>query len=385
MSTDDQPQHPSASRAGAAAAAAPASSGGPRPEGISGRKADHIDLCTDEDVGFQQKTNLFEEVQLVHDALPELAVADIDLRTEFAGKTLQAPLVIAAMTGGVDRAHRINRDLASVAEELGIGFAFGSQRPLLTEGIREGYEVRDLAPTALVLGNIGVVQAREASTQALADMVGSCGADALCVHLNPAMEVVQPEGDDDFRGGLETIQRLVEELGVPVIVKETGCGLSRSVGQRVRALGVDWVDTSGAGGTSWVGVEAKRATGLQRALGTTFWDWGIPTAASVAQLSDLGLGICATGGVSDGHMVAKALSLGATCGGIARPFLQAQARGGREEVRRVALQIIDEIRISLLLSGARSAVELRRKPLMVGSRLARWVPGDTRLRERMLG
>ena len=363
----------------------PASDATARPGGISGRKADHIDLCTDEDVGFQHKTNLFEDMQLVHDALPELAVAEVDLRVRFAGKELQAPLIIAAMTGGVDRAGDINRDLAAVAEELGIGFAFGSQRPLLTHGIRDGYEVRDVAPNALVLCNIGVVQAHRASTQALADMVGTSGADALCVHLNPAMEVVQPEGDNDFRGGLETIQRLVEELGVPVIVKETGCGLSRSVGQRVAALGVEWVDTSGAGGTSWVGVEAKRATGIQRALGTTFWDWGIPTAASVAQLSDLGLGICATGGVADGHTIAKAISLGATCGGIARPLLQAQARGGRDEVRRVAKQVIDEIRISMLLSGARNATELRQKPVLVGSRLGRWVPPGVHLRQRMLG
>ncbi len=359
--------------------------GTPGQPAISGRKADHIDLCTDEDVGFQQKTNLFDDVQLVHDALPEIAVADVDLRTRFAGKELQAPLIIAAMTGGVDRATEINRDLAAVAEELGIGFAFGSQRPLLTHGIRHGYEVRDVAPNALVLGNIGVVQAREASTQALADMIGDSGADALCVHLNPAMEVVQPEGDDDFSGGLATIQRLVEGLEVPVIVKETGCGLSRSVGERVRALGVEWVDTSGAGGTSWVGVEAKRATGIQRALGTTFWDWGIPTAGSVVQLSDLGLGICATGGISDGHMIAKAVSLGATCGGMARPFLKAQARGGREEIRRVAMQVIDEIRISFLLSGAANATQLRRKPVLVGSRLGRWVPSETHLRRRMLG
>ncbi len=351
---------------------------------ISARKADHIDLCTDGDVAFKHKTNLLEQVQLVHDALPELAVADVDLQTTFAGKPLAAPVVIAAMTGGVDRAHDINRDLAAVAEELGIGFAFGSQRPLLTDGITAGYEVRDVAPTALVLGNIGVVQARSASSQALADLVGRSGADALCVHLNPAMEVVQPGGDDDFRGGLDTIQRLVEELTVPVVVKETGCGLSRSVGDRVAALGVRWADTSGAGGTSWVGVEALRAAGRQQALGATFWDWGIPTAASVAQLSGTGLGVCATGGVSNGLSIARAVALGAACGGIARTFLQAQARGGRDEVRRVAKLVIDEVRIACLLSGASSLDDLRTKPLVLGDALLRWVPADSPLRARLL-
>ncbi len=353
-----------------------------KPPSISSRKADHIDLCTDGDVGFRNKTNLFDAVELVHNALPELAVAEIDLSVNFAGKTLKAPLVMAAMTGGVDRADSINRDLATVAEELGIGFAFGSQRPLLTHGITEGYKVRDVAPTALVLGNIGVVQAHASSTEALAEMIDASGADALCVHLNPAMEVVQPEGDDDFRGGLSTIQRLVEELDVPLIVKETGCGISRSVGERVKALGVEWIDTSGSGGTSWVAVEAQRAQDRHQQLGDTFWDWGIPTAASVAQLSGLNLGVCATGGVSNGLMVAKAIALGACCGGIARPFLQAHARGGIGAVRDAAQRVIDEIRIAALLTGSRNMAELQQAQLVIEPRLSRWVSPGSPLAQR---
>ena len=350
---------------------------------ISSRKADHIDLCADGDVAFRGKTTLLEAVELVHDALPDLATADVDLAVDFAGKRLRAPLVIAAMTGGVDRAEAINRDLASVAEELGIGFAFGSQRPLLVHGIQDGYRVRDVAPTALVLGNIGVVQARQTETARLADLVAQTGADALCVHLNPAMEVVQPEGDDDFRGGLDTIARLVAELPVPVIVKETGCGLSRSVGQRLVGVGVRFVDTSGAGGTSWVGVEARRAEGRQATLGETFWDWGIPTAASVAQLSGLNLEIIATGGVSDGLQITRALALGARCGGVARAFLQAHSRGGIDEVRREARRMIAEIRIAHLLAGAVDTPSLQRLPLMIGPSLSRWVPRQSPLNARI--
>ena len=352
---------------------------------ISTRKADHLDLCTDGDVSFRGKTNLFEAVELVHDALPEVAIDEIDLSTEFAGKTLKAPLVIAAMTGGVDRADAINRDLAEVAEELGIGFAFGSQRPLLSKGIEAGYLVRDAAPTALVLGNIGVVQARESSSAALQDLVDHCGADALCVHLNPAMEVVQPEGDDDFRGGLDTIARLVSDLNVPVIVKETGCGLSRRVGERITALGVEHVDTSGAGGTSWVAVEAQRAQDKRQQLGATFWDWGIPTAASVAQLSGLNLSICATGGMSNGLMVAKAIAMGARVGGIARPFLQAYAKGGIDGVRTAAEQAIDEIRIATLLCGVSKVSDLSSQPIIVDPALARWIPAGTPLAQRIGG
>jgi isopentenyl-diphosphate delta-isomerase len=350
---------------------------------ISGRKADHIDLCTNADVGFRAKTNLFDAVDFIHNALPDLAVSDIDTTAMFAGKHLKAPLIIAAMTGGVDRAAAINRDLATVAEDLGFGFAFGSQRPMLSAKSTAGYQVRDVAPTTLILGNIGVVQAKQASTTALAEMVKISGADALCVHLNPAMEVVQPEGDDDFRGGLDTISRLVDTLGVPVIVKETGCGISRAVGERLKAIGVEYIDTSGAGGTSWVAVETQRAQGERAGVGDTFWDWGIPTAASVAQLSGLNFKICATGGMQDGLMIAKAVALGAAVGGIARPFLQAHAASGIDGVYALAERVIAEVKVAALLTGSKNMAALGQAPLIVDTRLSRWLPKASPLAARL--
>jgi len=349
---------------------------------ISARKADHLNLCASDEVAFRGKSTLLDEVQLVHDALPELAVDDVDLSTELVGRTLRAPIVIAAMTGGVDKADAINRDLAAVAEAHGIAFGFGSMRPLLEHGITEGYRVRDVAPTAVILGNIGVVQARSASTEQLRDMVGSTGCDALCVHLNPAMEIIQPEGDDDFRGGLDTIQRLVEELGKPVVVKETGCGLSRRVGERLVARGVRWVDVSGAGGTSWVAVETLRARARSRRMGELYWDWGIPTAASVAQLSGLGLGIVATGGVRHGLDIARAIALGARAGGMARNLLKAWNEGGRDGAMQAAAELVDEVRIAALLTGSATPAQLQEAPLILGDRLRRWVPSATPLASR---
>ena len=326
--------------------------------------------------------NLLEEVELVHDAMPEMALEEIDLSVTYAGKTLQAPLIIAAMTGGTEEAEAINRDLATMAETYGIGFGFGSQRPLLTEGNQTGYRVRDVAPNALVLGNIGVVQAIQASTSDLAKMVDTCGADALVVHLNPAQELIQPGGDLDFRGGLQTLERLVKELHVPIIVKETGCGLSRSVGTRIREVGVQYADCSGSGGTSWVGVETLRARNEQKSLGELFWEWGIPTAASVAQLDGLGLAVCATGGVSNGLMVARAVALGARCAGIARTFLQARAQGGINGLDTMVRQVLAEIRLAHLLAGARTPAELQTKPLILGPGLLRWTPRGSRLWDR---
>lgn len=356
----------------------------PSAAALSARKADHLALCAEGEVGFDQKTTLLEEVELVHDALPDRALDEVDLRTPFAGRTLRAPLIIAAMTGGTERAELVNRDLARVAEEEGIGFAFGSQRPLLTRGVEAGYRVRDLAPTTLVLGNIGVVQARETPTAALREMLDRSGADALCVHLNPAQELAQPEGDRDFRGGLDTLRRLVAELDRPVIVKETGCGLSRAVGERLWAAGVRRVDVSGAGGTSWVQVEALRAAGDQRRLAERFRDWGIPTAASVAQLSGLGLEVVATGGVSHGLDAARALALGARCVGVARPFLKAQTQG-LDALRAAVRGMVAEMRVACLLAGASSPTELATRPVVLGAQLRRWVPPESPLRARVLG
>ncbi|MEZ4240895.1 MAG: type 2 isopentenyl-diphosphate Delta-isomerase [Myxococcota bacterium] len=351
---------------------------------ISERKAEHLDLCATDDVAFRDRTTLLEQVGLVHDALPELAVADIDLQTELCGKRLRAPVLIAAMTGGTDRAEAVNRSLAGVAEALGLGFGFGSMRPLLEHGIATGYRVRDVAPTTLVLGNVGVVQARAASTAALTQLVQDTGCDALCVHLNPAQEVVQPGGDDDFRGGLDAVARLVRELPVPVVVKETGCGLSRSVGRRLADVGVRYVDVGGAGGTSWVGVETLRARARTQRLGELFWDWGIPTAASVVQLSGLGLQIVATGGVRDGLDVARALSLGATAAGFARRFLMALNEGGDDGLRSAAEEVVDELRVACLLTGSRTPAELASRPVVLGPELARWVPPESSVAHRQV-
>lgn len=350
---------------------------------ISSRKADHIDLCISGDVGFQHKTNLFECVEFVHDALPELALDEIDTSSSFAGYPIQAPLIIAAMTGGVDRAEEINRDLAKTAQKYGIGFAFGSQRPWLSNGIREGYLVRDVAPDVLLLGNLGIVQAAQTSTEAIQEMIKETGVHALCIHLNPAMELVQPEGDQDFRQGMDTLRRL-QDLGIPIIVKETGCGLSRKVAQRIKDIGIQWVDISGAGGTSWVAVETHRAQDEKHQLGHTFWDWGIPTAASVAQLHGLDLGICATGGIQNGLMIAKAIALGASCGGMARAFLQSYAHGGVEELERRIEQVIAEIKITMLLVGAPNITALQQTALVIDPKLLRWVPKESMLRARLL-
>lgn len=346
---------------------------------IGQRKADHLALCATDEVAFRSKTSLFEQVRLVHDALPDLNADAIDTSTTLFGKTLRAPIFIAAMTGGTDEAAKVNRELSSIAEERGYGFGLGSQRAMhVRTHTASTYAVRDVAPTTVVLGNLGVVQASKMKTAEVDALVREVGADALCIHLNPAMELVQPGGDRDFRGGLDTIARLVDELPVPVVVKETGCGLSRSVGERLRGVGVRHVDVSGAGGTSWVAVETKRAEAENdvkaRALGEALWDWGIPTAASVGLVAPLGFDtVIATGGVATGMDVARAIVLGASAGGIARPALKALTSGGRAGALAFLEGVETELRAIMLLTGSRNVAALRKAKKVVGGELRLWL------------
>lgn len=344
---------------------------------ISQRKADHIDLCATGDVAFRAKTTLFDDVELVHDALPEMTVDEVDSSVTLFGKKLSAPIVIASMTGGTEKARQINLELAKIADEEGYGFGLGSQRAMLdaSAGRDVTYDVRKVAPKVLLLGNIGAVQARTSGIAALEDLVKRVGADALCLHLNPAQEIVQPGGDRDFTGIVDFLGEAAKKLSVPVIAKETGCGIGPRAAKKIASSGVRNVDVSGAGGTSWVAVEMQRAKGAEKHLGTMLRDWGVPTAASVmfvAQAKPRFHTIIATGGVFNGIDIAKAIALGASAGGIARPVLQALTEGGPDGARAFLARVKAEIKACMLLVGARTVEELGEAPVVLGDRLERW-------------
>lgn len=341
---------------------------------IGRRKQDHLDLCSTDQVAFQKRTNLLECVQLVHQSLPELSLDDLDLSVELFGKRLRAPIIIASMTGGNENAAEINQTLASIAEERGYGFGLGSQRAMQRDAETAWtYAVREQAPTTLLLGNVGIVQARDLPTEALSELVQSVGADALCLHLNPAQEMIQPEGDRNFRGCLDAFARLSGELPVPVLAKETGNGISRQAALSLRSVGVETIDVSGAGGTSWVGVETLRAQGTARRIGEGLWDWGIPTAAAVAYAHGAGHRVIATGGLARGLDVARAIALGAIAGGFARPVLKALKAGGREGAMAFLDTVERELATVMLLTGARRVCDLQRAPRIVSGELRDWL------------
>lgn len=338
---------------------------------IAKRKADHLEVAASGRADFTRST-LLEHVHLIHQALPELALDQVSLATELAGKQLHAPLVITGMTGGTAEATAVNRDLARAAQATGVAFGVGSQRAMAEHPeLAASYQVRDVAPDVVLLGNIGGVQALAMGAAKVGELAKQIGADALAIHLNPGQELIQPNGDRDFRGVVDGIARIVDSAGVPIVVKETGCGLSSQAAAALIAVGVTTVDVSGAGGTSWVAVEAVRAGegSDAAALGDELRDWGIPTAVSVVACTRAGLTVIASGGLRSGYDVARALALGARAGGMAAPMLRAQRSGGFEGARREIERVVSSIRSVCLLAGCRSASDLARAPRHLGAPL----------------
>jgi len=338
---------------------------------IGKRKADHLEVAASGRAEFVKST-LLEHVHLVHQALPELALDEIDLDTELVGKPLKAPLLITGMTGGTAEAAQVNRDLARAAQAAGVAFGVGSQRAMDEHPeLAASYMVRDVAPDVVLLGNVGAVQALAMGPARVIELAKRIGADALAIHLNPGQELIQDHGDRDFRGVRDGIARIVDSSPIPVVVKETGCGLSAQAARSLLAAGVRTVDVAGAGGTSWVAVEAMRASAGSDAasLGNELWDWGIPTAVSVVAAAREGLIVIASGGMRTGYDVARALALGARAGGMAAPMLRAQRAGGEAAISELLAQIIASIRSVCLLTGCSSATDLARAPRHLGAPL----------------
>ena len=350
---------------------------------IPRRKGEHIRLAAEADIETRASAG-WDDVHLVHDALPIVDAASVDLSARFLGHTLRLPLVISAMTGGHEQAKEINRTLARVAQAYGIAIGVGSQRAALRDpSLVPTYAVvRETAPKAFVIANVGVAQLldhegeRALGKKDITAAIAMVKANALALHLNYLEESVQPEGQTRAAGIEAAVRKFVRMSTVPVIAKETGAGISRATARRLVALGVKAIDVGGVGGTSFAAIEGLRAKergDLARAgLGERFRDWGIPTAVAVIGAGGVRAPIVATGGVRSGLDAAKALALGATVVGVGGPLLRAALAGEKACVEWLTSFEL-ELRTAVFLAGQARASALSRAQVVVTGRVREWV------------
>lgn len=326
---------------------------------IDERKQDHLDVCIREKV--EAGDSGFGAVRLVYEALPELDFDELETKTTFLGRKLNYPVVINAMTGGTKNSAGINRDIAEVAQEYGIGMGVGSQRAAIENPeVEDTFRVKDSAPEIpLLIANLGAVQLNYGyGLRECKKAVDMIGADALALHINPLQEVVQNEGDKNFKGLTEKINGIAGRLKTPVIAKCVGEGMTYATAKRLKT---DAIDISGVGGTSWSLVESYRNQGVRQKLGREFAGWGITTVESIRQVARLKKPLIGSGGIRTGVDAAKAIALGADVVGIALPVLKAWSVGSRDGVRDYLDRFTLELKTAMFLAGAGSVKGLRGK------------------------
>jgi len=344
------------------------------------RKADHIKISLKQDVQARIVTTGFENVHLIHRALPEIDKQEIDLSTTVFNHKFAAPLIVGAITGGIPEATKINATVAEAVEELGLGMGVGSQRAAIEDKrFEKTFSIaRKKAPTAFLIANVGGVQLVNGyGLKEVKKAIKMIEADAIAIHLNPLQEAVQLEGQTNFKGVLEKIGEIARELDKPVIVKETGAGIASEEAKKLEESGVKGIDVGGAGGTSFAAVEHYRAKGrqnsFQRRLGDVFWDWGIPTALSIVEVSQtVHIPVIASGGIRNGLDVAKALGLGASLTSLSQPVLEVAVKGANETKNALSL-LIEELKNCMFLVGAGSVQSLRKSPLIITGKTAEWL------------
>jgi isopentenyl-diphosphate delta-isomerase len=340
------------------------------------RKADHIRFSLSPGSEAVAHRTL-DRYRLIHDSLPDLDFEQIRLESPFLGSPQKTPFFVAGMTAGHPDARVINERLAAAAARRGWGFGLGSQRRELEDAFVDApiVAIRKAHPDLRILSNLGIAQLiaifRENHWNQLTGLLERSGTDALAIHLNPLQEAVQAEGTRDFRGGRDAIRALLDSVRIPVVLKETGSGMSAAFLARIADLPIHAVDVSGLGGTHWGRIEGMRAEegSRSRGLGETFADWGVPTARSIenarAQLRGTPIRIWASGGLRSGLDAAKCIALGAHSAGFARPALEA-AIAGDSALDRWMERVENELRTAMFCTGSSQVTDLTPDKIGIG-------------------
>ncbi|MGB9894918.1 MAG: type 2 isopentenyl-diphosphate Delta-isomerase [Thermoproteota archaeon] len=344
---------------------------------IYNRKYEHLKIATK--YPEQDSYTGFEDVLLVHEALSNFNFSDIDTSIFFIKENISMPLLISSMTGGFKEAEKVNRRLAEAAQKNLIPIGVGSIRAAIEEKkfIKSYSIVREVAPDVPVISNIGIQQLVEGGVNLAEEAVELIDADALAIHLNKLQELIMPEGEPNQSGAIEVLREVVRKLKVKVIMKETGCGISKEVASLASHLKINYIDVGGSGGTNFAvieGIRAKKIRDVEKLeLSKKFSSWGIPTAISILEAKSVeGVEVIASGGIRSGLEVAKSIVLGSCCAGVARPFLEAAIKGPKF-LEKTINRFNKELMATMFLVGARSIEELKTKPYVLTGTVRDWV------------
>uniref|UniRef100_A9A8P8 Isopentenyl-diphosphate delta-isomerase n=1 Tax=Methanococcus maripaludis (strain C6 / ATCC BAA-1332) TaxID=444158 RepID=A9A8P8_METM6 len=346
---------------------------------IEYRKLEHLIVCDHCDVEYQKGT-LLEDVELIHSGISNCDLDDIDTSIEIFGKKLNAPLIVAAITGGHPKAREVNKNIAIAVEELNLGMGVGSQRAAISKSyLEDTYSVVRDHTSSLIIGNLGAVNFVEDSwdEEIISKSVEMIDADAMAIHFNPLQEAIQPEGDVNFKG-LNILKEIISKYNkihgkIPFIAKQVGEGFSKKDAIFLKEMGFDAIDVGGSGGTSWAAVELYRIKDEeQKNFSNQYFNWGIPTAASVLEVNSVFSGpIIATGGIRTGIDIAKSIAIGANCCGTALPILKAALKSS-EAVTAVLERMIKELKTTMFLTGSNTINELKSARYILKGDLKNW-------------
>ncbi len=344
---------------------------------IENRKEEHIRIAEQKEV--TSGHNFWDDITLVHQAIPEVDFDNIDISTNLLGKRLQMPMIISSMTGGTQLARKINENLARAAEEFGIGMGVGSMRAAAEKKeLSETFSVINSFNLPMKIANIGapqlIDQDKKAYTMGQIEYIYNLiGATHLIVHFNFLQEMIQPEGDRNSRGVLKALKEIAGSY--PVIAKETGNGFSREAALQLKDCGVKAIDVGGLGGTSFAAIEyyrAEKANDLEKmSSGKAFWNWGIPSPASI-QYCQVGLPVIGSGGLRTGLDLAKAIAMGAAAGGFARNLLN-DADMSSEQVEAKISQIRRDLKIAMFLTASGKLDGLPKARRIISEPLRSWM------------
>lgn len=335
------------------------------PSSIEQRKLDHIRLCLSKKV--ESGSAGFEHVHLIHNSLPEMNFDEVDTSVSFLGKKLDAPLIIEAMTGGCKEAEKINKNLAKAAEKTNVALGIGSQRAMIKKNeLSKTYNIRDVAPNIFLIGNLGLIQfANGFGDKEYNHVISEIRCNALALHLNPLQELTQPEGDKKWKGCLGHLKQ-ISRGGFPIIVKETGAGISAETARQIEKAGAGAIDISGFGGTNFALIESLRG-GMKG-----FEKWGIPTVCSLLEVrNSVKIPVIASGGIRSGTDMAKAIALGADCCGAALPFLKAATISDKAVEEKIK-EFMQQLKIAMMLTGSKNIYELKKAKYVLTGFVKEW-------------